>query len=108
MDAFGRFTCFLARQSELSTPTIPVNIQATAVTGLLNIDGRLIEESWLQAPVVNAFYRIEPRQGGHYRYKTTVQVLYDKKNLDLGVFCKDSLEILILSVSSLILMKSVL
>lgn len=33
---------------------------------------------------------MEPRQGGKYLYETEVRVLFDKRNLYFGVFCKDS------------------
>ena len=44
-----------------------------------------------KAPITHDFFRVEPRQGGNYLYKTEVRVLYDDKNLYFGVFCKDSL-----------------
>jgi hypothetical protein len=57
----------------------------------ITIDGKLNETVWQQAPVVEDFFRVEPRQGGKYLYHTAVKMLYDKKNLYFGVFCKDSM-----------------
>ena len=72
-------------------PTLAPVISAVEATEPITVDGRLNEASWQQAPVIKDFFRIEPRQGGHYRYETFVRVIYDKKNLYFGVFCKDSL-----------------
>lgn len=54
-------------------------------------DGELNEAIWLKAVATKEFFRIEPRQGGKYLYQTEVKVVYDKKNLYFGVFCKDSI-----------------
>ncbi len=54
------------------------------------VDGRLNEESWRAAPVIADFFKLQPRQGGAYLYKTFVKIVYDKKNLYFGVFCKDT------------------
>lgn len=44
-----------------------------------------LEDVWRQAPVVSDFFRMEPRQGGKVTYKTEVQVVFDKRNLYVGV-----------------------
>ncbi|UXX78808.1 carbohydrate binding family 9 domain-containing protein [Reichenbachiella carrageenanivorans] len=72
-------------------PEIPTEIRAIPTTEGIRIDGKLIEIPWKNAPVTHDFYRIEPRQGGTYRYQTQVRLLYDEKNLYVGVFCTDSL-----------------
>lgn len=72
-------------------PAFPLVVYAAETKENMIIDGRLNETAWATAPVISNFFRIEPRQGGDYLYKTFVQVLYDKKNLYFGVFCKDSL-----------------
>ncbi len=61
-----------------------------AVAGI-RLDGKLDESDWSNASLVNQFFRIEPRQGGAYLYKTEVRVLYDARHLYFGVFCRDSL-----------------
>ena len=40
---------------------------------------------------ITDFFRMEPRQGGKYKYKTEVRILFDDKNLYVGAFCEDSL-----------------
>jgi hypothetical protein len=72
-------------------PAIPPSVFAVETTEDMAIDGKLTEAVWQRAPVVSDFFRIEPRQGGEYQYKTRVQVAFDKRNLYFGVFCKDSL-----------------
>ncbi|WP_431158084.1 DUF5916 domain-containing protein [Winogradskyella poriferorum] len=72
-------------------PETPIKIKAHSTTEKINIDGILSEQSWSTASTVSDFFRTEPRQGGNYRNKTYVKVLYDKKNLYFGVFAKDTL-----------------
>jgi hypothetical protein len=79
------------RQGDFAPPAQAPVIWATEVRAPVTVDGRLNEPIWQAAPLVTDFFRVEPRQGGPYRYPTTVQVLYDKKNLYIGVFCKDSM-----------------
>lgn len=72
-------------------PEIVPLVEAVETTEAISLDGKLSEGVWSTAPVVNNFFRTEPRQGGSYRYHTFVRVLYDKRNLYFGVFCKDSI-----------------
>jgi len=72
-------------------PSVPASVYATETKELIEMDGRLNEASWHTTPVVNDFFRVEPRQGGTYLYKTEVRLLFDKKNLYIGVFCRDSM-----------------
>ncbi|SHK67067.1 Carbohydrate family 9 binding domain-like [Reichenbachiella agariperforans] len=72
-------------------PTKPPEIRAIRTSEDIKVDGELMEDSWQKAPVTHDFYRVEPRQGGTYRYQTQVRLLYDEKNLYVGVFCTDSL-----------------
>jgi hypothetical protein len=71
-------------------PATSLTVYAIASNENLIVDGRLNEAVWRQAPVIKDFFRIEPRQGGIYRYHTYVQAAFDKKNLYFGVFCKDT------------------
>ncbi|TAF91125.1 MAG: hypothetical protein EAZ47_10335 [Bacteroidetes bacterium] len=71
-------------------PAIPVSVYATAATEPVTVDGKLNETDWQKAPIVSQFFRTEPRQGGSYKFATQVRILFDKKNIYFGVFCKDS------------------
>lgn len=72
-------------------PATPPVVYAIETKDPVITDGRLNETIWQHAPVVRDFFRMEPRQGGKYLYQTSVQVVYDKRNIYFGVFCKDSL-----------------
>jgi hypothetical protein len=72
-------------------PAIAPVIYTIETTENIKVDGNLNEAIWQQAPVVDNFFRMEPRQGGAYKYVTKVKSVYDKKNLYFGIFCKDSL-----------------
>ncbi|WP_106791492.1 DUF5916 domain-containing protein [Aquimarina sp. Aq78] len=72
-------------------PSDPPQVFAKRVKGSIKIDGKLNESDWQETPVTKDFFRMEPRQGGAYTYKTEVRVLFDEKQLYIGVFCEDSL-----------------
>lgn len=72
-------------------PKVPVEITATKATGKITIDGNLNEKDWQNAETISDFYQIEPIQGDVNKHKTKVKILFDSKNLYVGVFCKDSL-----------------
>jgi hypothetical protein len=76
--------------SNFPPPATPPTVYAVEAMETVIVDGRLNETVWQQAPVVKDFFRIEPRQGGAFKHPTYVQVAFDKKNLYLGVFCKDT------------------
>ncbi|MEL6536032.1 MAG: DUF5916 domain-containing protein [Bacteroidota bacterium] len=72
-------------------PEEPQEIWASRTEEDIKIDGRLTEAAWQTAKVTDDFFRIEPRQGGQYEYRTQVRLLFDDKNLYVGAFCADSL-----------------
>ncbi|MTI26978.1 DUF5916 domain-containing protein [Fulvivirga kasyanovii] len=72
-------------------PLAPVEVEAVSANANIKIDGKLSEADWQNAPTVNDFFKIEPRQGGEFKHRTNVRLLYDQKHLYLGVFCADSL-----------------
>jgi hypothetical protein len=74
-----------------SPPAIAPKVYAVEARDNIVLDGHLNELSWQAAPVIKDFFRMQPRQGGNYLYKTFVKIVYDKKNLYFGVFCKDSI-----------------
>jgi hypothetical protein len=70
-------------------PAIPSIVYAIQTKQALQIDGKLSEPAWQAAPVIDQFFRQEPRQGGTVKFKTEVKLLYDDKNLYAGVWCAD-------------------
>lgn len=85
------FVAFSQQDDNFPPPETPLEIRAIRTAGDVKIDGKLTEASWQEAPVTQDFFRIEPRQGGEYRYQTMARLLFDEKNLYVGVFCADSL-----------------
>jgi hypothetical protein len=84
---------FLVAQETNNFPP-PINsplIYAVETKEPIIADGKLNESIWKKAPITRDFFRMEPRQGGTYLYETFVQVVFDKKNIYFGIFCKDSL-----------------
>jgi len=87
------FTATLAHAQDSLNFAPPPNhpkIYAAEAKEPILVDGKLNEASWQLAPVTSNFFRMQPRQGGNYNYTSQVKVLFDKKNLYFGVFCKDS------------------
>lgn len=76
--------------SNFPPPAIAPVVYAIEANENILIDGKLNEPIWQDAPAINNFFRIEPRQGGRYLHDSWVKVLFDKRNLYFGVFCKDS------------------
>ncbi len=81
-----------AGQDSLNFPPPPVRQKIYAIETKDNIvvDGKLNELSWQLAPTIRDFFQIQPRQGGKYNFETFVKIVYDKKNIYFGVFCKDT------------------
>lgn len=81
-----------AQQADIFPPPAKQpEIFATAVTGEIIIDGRLNEQAWKNTPVVTNFFQIEPNQGAKPGFDTEVRILYDKRFLYFGVYCKDTM-----------------
>lgn len=66
-------------------------IVATPIQSSLRIDGILDEPEWELAAASPRFTEIEPYQGAAPAFETEVKVLYNRQNLYLGIFSKDSM-----------------
>ncbi|PQJ79993.1 DUF5916 domain-containing protein [Polaribacter porphyrae] len=91
---FSFSICIYAQKKETDNfppPENPVEIQATKTNNKIIIDGKLDESDWQNAKVITQFFRVEPVQGGNIKNPTEVRILFDDKNLYIGVFAKDSL-----------------
>jgi hypothetical protein len=71
-------------------PASPPIVQAIETMESIVVDGQLTEAIWQSAIPVRDFFRMEPRQGGAITYTTTVRVVYDRKQIYFGVFCRDT------------------
>lgn len=82
---------FLASaQSDFAPPTVPQRITTVRTTGRIKLDGILDEPDWDRAMVVSNFKQVEPKQGEPAYFQTEVRLLFDDKNLYIGIFAKDT------------------
>ena len=65
-------------------------IRVLHITEPIKIDGRLDEPSWSQAMPAAEFRQQEPNEGQPATEKTEVRLLFDEKNLYVGVHAFDS------------------
>jgi len=65
-------------------------IKVLRVTEPIKIDGQLDEPAWSQAEPASDFRQQEPTEGAPQSEKTEVRVLYDEKNLYVGIRAFDS------------------
>lgn len=63
---------------------------ATRVNETITLDGRLDEASWALAQPVTDFRQRDPQEGEPASERTEVRILFDHRQLYLGVVCYDS------------------
>ena len=73
-----------------TAPAAEPSVQALRVSEEIRIDGRLDEPAWTTAPTASDFRQMEPREGEAATEATEVSVLYDERNLYIGVRALDS------------------
>src|SRR5215212_10113909 len=79
-----------ARPQSGSQELGPHSIQVRRTTDPIKIDGRLDEPAWSEADVAADFRQQEPNEGTPASEKTEVRVLFDGKNLYVGIHAFDS------------------
>ena len=72
-----------------SAPDEP-SVQAVRLDGELRIDGRLDEPAWAAAIPATGLRQREPWDGEPATEETEVRILYDARNLYIGVLCRDA------------------
>ncbi len=65
-------------------------VRAVRATGPIEIDGRLDEAAWREAPAASSFTQVEPLEGLGALEETEVRILYDDENLYVGARMYDS------------------
>lgn len=90
------FSQYLVAQNSAADPNFPPPetppvVRALKMTEKITLDGSLDEADWQRATPINDFFRMEPKQGGHCDFPVEAKILFDDKNLYVGVFCQDSL-----------------
>jgi len=84
----GVFFLFFGGQI-LAQHSQPDTIHALAIHQSIKLDGRLNEPAWQQAEKISNFTQRELQEGKPATERTEVAVLYDAKNLYVGVWCYD-------------------
>ncbi len=64
-------------------------LRATRAPGRVRIDGRLGDAAWEMAEPFEDFVQIFPGEGTKPSERTVVRVLYDDRNLYVGILCAD-------------------
>src|SRR5512140_2049481 len=74
----------------LATGVDGPSIRAIRSAGAVQIDGKLDEPAWRNAPEFEAFVQIFPSEGAPPTERTELRVLYDDQNVYVGFICHDS------------------
>jgi len=77
-------------QNLLAQVSFPNSLQAIFTNTHITLDGQLNEAVWKSAPRISNFTQRELKVGQPATEKTQVAIVYDKKNLYVGVWCFDS------------------
>lgn len=65
-------------------------LQGVRLIGTLNIDGRLDEAVWEDAPVASSFRQVEPSPGAAASFETDVRILYGSDAIYVGARMRDT------------------
>jgi hypothetical protein len=74
---------------DYSTARLERRLHAVKATTAIELDGRLDEGAWRDAPVAKDFVQNDPREGEPATFDTEVRVVYGDDDLYIGVFAKD-------------------
>ena len=88
----GSFLCALPSLAAAQTSTVVPNLTVgrTAEGERPEIDGRVDDMVWAQAPPFSAFIQQEPNEGAPSTERTELRFLLDTQNLYISVVCFDS------------------
>ena len=95
----GKLLCAYVLFLTYATQSLPLDNQqtiqtkvatATRVEKAPTIDGAIEDDVWKNAEVITGFIQAEPYEGQNATEKTEVWLLYDAKNIYIGVICHDS------------------
>ncbi|PWT78263.1 MAG: hypothetical protein C5B59_02240 [Bacteroidetes bacterium] len=88
---FTSSVAFAQTEDIFRPDSVRKEITAKKIQSSLRIDGVLNEPEWQLAAPSPMFTEIEPKQGEAPQFQTTVRILYNKQNLYIGIFAKDSM-----------------
>lgn len=72
------------RSERIARLTASRSVRAVRVDTAPEIDGRLDETAWRDAPAATAFYQTDPNEGARATQRTEVHFLYDENALYIG------------------------
>ncbi len=87
--SFGLIFLFFGGQS-FAQHSLPDTIHAFLIHQPIKLDGRLNEPAWQKARKISNFTQRELHEGKPATERTEVAVLYDTKNIYVGVWCYDN------------------
>ncbi|WP_223643675.1 DUF5916 domain-containing protein [Corallococcus sp. EGB] len=88
--ALGLSLWSLAAGAAVAGPEGEQVLRAVRAMGPIQVDGKLDEAAWANAPVFDAFVERYPQAGRVPSEKTELRILYDEDTLYVGVVARDS------------------
>jgi hypothetical protein len=67
-------------------PAIPPSVFAVETTEDMSLDGKLTEVVWQRAPIIDDFFRQEPRQGGESPLNRIRNLGINKVDVDIAIY----------------------
>jgi hypothetical protein len=83
-------SCALGANAAVEGPGRTQFIRAAPAQGTLQIDGKLDEKAWEQAPVFSEFVQRFPKAGTAPSERTELRVLFDSETVYFGIVAHDS------------------
>jgi len=83
------FILIIFLQSAWAQTSLPDKIRALRISKPIHLDGNLSETCWQKAVHISNFTQRELNEGRPATERSEVAVLFDKKNLYIGVWCYD-------------------
>ncbi len=87
---FASLLLFILKFEVFAQISYPNQIRALKIDGKIKPDGNLSEPEWQRAEHISNFTQRELNEGQPASERTEVAILYDDKNLYIGVWCYDS------------------
>ncbi|MEA1877621.1 MAG: DUF5916 domain-containing protein [Bacteroidota bacterium] len=75
--------------SAFSQTVTPPTVSAGFIEQSPKLDGFLNDPAWKTAGVISSFRMVEPNENDEPSFSTQVKLMMDKKNIYLGIICKD-------------------
>lgn len=88
-----RFTIFALLFFQFGTAfsqtVTPPSVSAGFIDQSVKLDGFLDDEAWNTAGTISSFRMVEPDENAEPSFSTIIKLMMDKKNIYLGIVCKD-------------------